>query len=53
MKYMLISLSFYVFFIALLDFNRYFVSLPLILDSDMQHITSFNKPMIQEYRDLF
>lgn len=43
---MLISLSFYAFFIALLDFNRDFLSLPLVLDSDMDHITSFSKPMI-------
>lgn len=48
MKYMLISLSFYAFFIALLDFNRDFLSLPLVLDSDMQCITSLSKPMIHD-----
>lgn len=43
---MLVSLIFYAFFIALLDFNKDFLSLPLILDSDMQQIASLSKPMI-------
>lgn len=50
---MLISLSFCVFFIAVLDFNKDFLYLLLELDSDTQHITSFSKPMIQDCWALF